>query len=151
MPKGGHPRGATAAATNVGGSKTQEKIDAEEHNRLAGLGTPSAQRALTIPQRDVGCMSGMAWPCLTRMTYNSWSLMMRVILQARSLWDVIESGEGEFSDDRLATEAILRVVPPEMIPTLAIKKTAKEAWDAIKVIRVGDERVHESEAQLLCK
>jgi hypothetical protein len=77
--------------------------------------------------------------------------MMRVILQARSLWDVIDSGEGEFSDDHLATEAILRVVPPEMIPTLAIKKMAKEAWDAIKVIRVGDERVHESEAQLLCK
>jgi hypothetical protein len=77
--------------------------------------------------------------------------MMRVILQARSLWHVIESGEGDFSDDSLAIEAILGVVPPEMIPTLAIKKTAKEAWYAIKVIRVGNERVRESEAQLLCK
>jgi hypothetical protein len=94
MPKEGQPRGATAAATNAGGSKTQEKIDAEEHKRLAGLGTPSAQRALTIPQHDLGGMSGTAWPCLTRMTYNSWSLMMKVILQARSLWDVIESGDG---------------------------------------------------------
>jgi hypothetical protein len=65
-----------------------------------------------------------------------------VILQACGLWDVIETEQGEYADDRSAMEAI---------PTLAVKNTTKEAWDAIKTIRVGAERVHESKAQLLRK
>lgn len=36
-----------------------------------------------------------------------------------------------------------------MIPTLAVKKTAKEAWDTIKTIRVGADRVRVSKAQML--
>jgi hypothetical protein len=76
---------------------------------------------------------------------------MRVILQVRHLWDVIETAAGDYDDDRSAMEAILRVVPPEMIPILAINKTAKEAWDAIATIRVGAERVRESKAQNLRK
>ena len=50
---------------------------------------------------------------------------MRVILQVRHLWDVIESGEGEYDDDRSAMEAILRAVPQEILPMLAVKKTTK--------------------------
>jgi hypothetical protein len=96
-------------------------------------------------------MSRTAWPGLTQNNYNSWSLLMKVILRARSLWDVIEFGEGEYADDHSAMEAILRAVPQEMIPTLVVKKTAKEDWDAIKTTRVGAERVHESKALLLRK
>jgi hypothetical protein len=80
------------------------------------------------------------------MNYNSWSLLMRVILQVRHLWDVIETGEGDYDDDRSAMEAILRAVPPEMIPMLTVKKTAKEAWDVIATIRVSAEHVRESKA-----
>jgi hypothetical protein len=32
---------------------------------------------------------------------------MRVILQARALWDMIETGKGEYATDRSAMEAIL--------------------------------------------
>jgi hypothetical protein len=49
---------------------------------------------------------------------------VRVILQARHLWDVIESRDGDYDDDRSAMEGILRAVPPEMIPTLVVKKTS---------------------------
>jgi hypothetical protein len=116
-----------AAATDAGGSKMQDEIVAKEERRLAELGSPMAQRTLTIPRRDAGGMSGTAWLGLTRRNYNSWSLLMKVILQARGLWDVIETGQGEYADDRSAMEAILRAVPQEMIPTLAVKNTAKEA------------------------
>jgi hypothetical protein len=52
---------------------------------------------------------------------------MKVTLQAQSLWDVMETRHGEFADDHSAMEAILCAVPLEMIPTLPIKKTVKEA------------------------
>jgi hypothetical protein len=44
------------------------------------------------------------------MNYKSWSLLIRMILQARALWDmidVIETWEGEYADDWSAMEVIL--------------------------------------------
>ena len=46
-------------------------------------------------------------------------------------------------------EAILRSVPEEMVLTLGAKETAKEAWDTIKTLHIGVERVRESKAQTL--
>lgn len=51
----------------------------------------------------------------------------------------------------MALEAILRAVPLEMLSTLAVKETAKEAWDSIRVMRVGVDRVRKSKAQLLLR
>jgi hypothetical protein len=45
--------------------------------------------------------------------------------------------------------AILRSVPVEMLPTLRTKRSSRAAWEAIKTIRVGVERVRESKAQQL--
>jgi hypothetical protein len=135
-------------------SKKSDEQSAEDAGK-SEFGSPAAsqERALAVPRsgRDVGGGSSTAWPILTRTNYNSWSLLMRVILQVRHLWDVIETGKGDYDDDRSAMEAILRAVPPEMIPLLAVKKTAKEAWDAIATIRVGADRVRESKAQNLRK
>ena len=89
------------------------------------------------------------WPQLTKTYYDSWSLLMKLKLQARHLWDIIEFGDGEFHDDRTALEAICSGVPPEMVPTLATKPLAKEAWEAIRSMRIDDERVRKSTAQSL--
>lgn len=51
----------------------------------------------------------------------------------------------------MALAAILRSVPPEMHVTLAVKEMAKEAWDAIKSMRIGNARVCEAKAQALLK
>lgn len=51
----------------------------------------------------------------------------------------------------MALEAILRAMPPEMLSTLAIKESAKEAWDAIKTMRMGVARVRKAKAQSLRK
>ena len=74
---------------------------------------------------------------------------MKLKLQAHNLWDIIESGDGEFHDDRTALEVICSGVPPEMVPTLATKPSAKEAWEAIRAMRIGDDRVRKSTAQSL--
>jgi hypothetical protein len=135
-------------------SKKPDEPSAEDSGK-GRLGSPAAskERALAVQRsgRDVGGGSSTAWPVLTRTNYHSWSLLMRVILQVWHLWDVIETGAGDYDDDRSAMEAILRAVPSEMIPLLAVKKTAKEAWDAIATIHTGADRVRESKAQNLRK
>jgi hypothetical protein len=52
---------------------------------------------------------------------------MKVNLQAAGLWDVIESGDGDYCDDRTALTSILCAVPLEMQAGLAVKSTATEA------------------------
>lgn len=84
---------------------------------------------------------------LTRTNYSDWALVMRVQLQGQGRWEVVEHGVGEYHDDREALGAILRAVPPEMLRTLAVKSTAKEAWDTLKTLRLGSERVREARTQ----
>jgi len=86
---------------------------------------------------------------LTKTNYNEWSLLMKVKLQARHLWDVVEHGDGDFHDDRTALEAICSAVPPELVSSLATKETAHDAWKAIKTLRIGDDRVRKATAHNL--
>jgi len=81
------------------------------------------------------------WPQLTRTNYNEWSLRMKLKMQARHLWDAVEYDDVEFDDDHSALDSIYSAVPAEMVPALATKATAKEAWEAIKTLRIGDDRV----------
>jgi hypothetical protein len=74
---------------------------------------------------------------------------MKLKLQARDLWDVIEFGDGDYRDDHTALDAICSAVPSEMVTTLAVKETAAEAWEAIKTLRIGDERRRAVTAQTL--
>jgi hypothetical protein len=76
---------------------------------------------------------------------------MQIMLEGRFLWDVIEHGTAVRADDRLALEAILRGVPPEMMATLASKGSAKGAWDALKTMSLGVARVRDARAGTLAK
>jgi hypothetical protein len=76
---------------------------------------------------------------------------MQVMLEARGLWTAIETGTAEREQDRQAMEALLCAVPPDMISTLGVKATAKEAWDTLKAIHVGSDRVRKAKAQSLHK
>jgi hypothetical protein len=61
----------------------------------------------------------------------------------------VESSSVERREDRLALAAILRAVPTEMKSTITEKSRAKEAWMAVRIMWLGDERVHEANAQKL--
>ncbi|KAG8095916.1 hypothetical protein GUJ93_ZPchr0013g34734 [Zizania palustris] len=93
--------------------------------------------------------STIVYPTLTRMNYTEWSLVMKVNLQAAGLWDVVEFGVGDHRDDRSALAAILRVVPVEMQAGLAVKSTAHDAWEAIRKVRLGADRVKEANVERL--
>lgn len=91
----------------------------------------------------------MVYPMLTCTNYGDCALLIRVNLQAQELWDAIEPGNAEYQDDRMALSAILRDVPSEMLAILAVKDTSEQAWDAVKTIWMGAERVREAKAQTL--
>jgi hypothetical protein len=74
-------------------------------------------------------------------------MIMRVHLQVHGLWEAVSEDDADEQDDRAALAALLCTVPPELVRTLAAKDNAKAAWDTLKMLRVGDERVHEAKAQ----
>jgi hypothetical protein len=49
----------------------------------------------------------------------------------------------------ITLDTLCDVVPPEMVPMIVKKETAKEAWDAIVTMRVGDDHVKKVTSQQL--
>ena len=95
--------------------------------------------------------SGGSWPMLNRTNYADWALLMQVMLEARQLWVAVNDGTPAREMDRLAMEYSLRSVPSEMLSTLAVKATAKEAWEAVKTMWLGVTRVRNAKATVLKK
>ncbi|CAO2175939.1 unnamed protein product [Urochloa humidicola] len=98
---------------------------------------------------EKGSLSAITYPRLTRTNYQEWSLVMKVNFQAQGLWGAIDLGECKDREDRLALAVLLRAVPTDMWSTLARKDSVKEPWEAVKTIRVGVQRVRETNAQQL--
>jgi hypothetical protein len=64
---------------------------------------------------------------LTKTNYTEWSMVVKVKMQARHMWDAVQYGDADFAEDRRALEALLAAVPPKMVPTLTNKVTANDA------------------------
>ena len=102
----------------------------------------------SVVQRAIREVSaGTMFPMLTKTNYSDWALLMKVKLRARLLWTAIEKGGVKPHEDRQALDALCSAVPPEMWPVIADKETAKEAWEAIATMRIGDDRVRKTSAQ----
>ena len=86
---------------------------------------------------------------LTKTNYAEWSMVMKVKMQARRMWDAVRYGDADFDEDRRALEALLAAVPTEMHSTLANKRTAKDAWDAIAAAHISSGRARKSTLQKL--
>ncbi|CAO2167148.1 unnamed protein product [Urochloa humidicola] len=132
--------------------------DAEAAERLRRLFPRSPERrAERSPERHGGHFvrtivkdSGSSpWPVLTKTNYAEWSLIMKVKLQAREMWDAVKYGDVGRHEDRRALEALVAAVPPELGAVLATKLTAKDAWDAIAAARIGSEHARRSTLQKL--
>jgi hypothetical protein len=52
---------------------------------------------------------------------------MRVRLQVRHMWEAIRYDDVDYYEDRLALDALITAVPPEMQFSLFKKRTANEA------------------------
>jgi hypothetical protein len=79
-------------------------------------------------------------------------MLMQINYEAMEIWEVIEPGtSAKRSQDRQTMGALMRSVPKEMWGTLGARKTIKEAWDAVMIMRVGADRVKEVNVQKLLK
>jgi hypothetical protein len=99
--------------------------------------------------RDISPDGG--WPTLTRTNYVEWAAVMRVRLQVRHMWEAVRYGDVDYYEDRRALDALIATVPSEMQFSLSKKRTAKEAWDAIAVARIGSDRARKTTLQALRK
>lgn len=128
-------------------SSPVERTPRGSGGRASGSG--GSDRGLVI-HRVVKEGGGPAnYPLLSKTNYNDWALLMKIKLQARCLWAAIEPGgvAVELHEDRMALDAICSAVPPEMIGTLATKESAREAWECIRTMRVGNDRIRKASAQ----
>ncbi|CAO1946021.1 unnamed protein product [Urochloa humidicola] len=99
--------------------------------------------------REIG--GAVNWPMLTKTNYTQWSLLMKLKMKARHLWEAIEPGGVAPHEDCMALEAIASAVPTEMVASLLTKETALEAWNAVKERRIGSDQVQRTEAQRLLR
>ena len=152
-------RGGNKTPSRSPKGKTPQRTPTQSHSPLRRSHTRDARRSHTrdarrprevVVERIIreGGSSG-SWPQLTKTNYHEWSLRMQLKMQARHLWDAVEFADADYDDDRSALDAICSGVPAEMIPILVAKESAKEAWEAIKTLRIGDDRVRKATAQNL--
>ena len=91
----------------------------------------------------------MPWPMLTKANYHEWSILMKVKLQARRLWEAVHIGGVSDDDDHRALEALCTAVPTELGASLADKATTKLASESIAVACVDENHVRQAMLQRL--
>lgn len=114
--------------------------DEGDHSRTIAV-VKSTPKGASIP---------IQYPMLSDTNYGIWAVKMKLILRSLGVWSVIEGG-GETDDDKDqgAMVAISQAVPDDVMMAIADKQTAKEAWDALREMRVGEDRVKKARIQVL--
>jgi hypothetical protein len=102
-------------------------------------------------QERAAPVGSIVWPMLTPTNYMEWALVMQINLEASLLWEAAEGFPMSMPNDKATLGAILRSVLPDMVGTLAMKKTTKEAWETVKTMCLGVDHVKKSTAQRLRK
>jgi len=92
-----------------------------------------------------------SYPVPTKAKYTDWARLMKVKLRARHLCRAIEVGDADPDDDMEALDALCSAVSSELATAITNKDTAKEAWDTIKTLHIGDDRVRKNTAQQLLR
>lgn len=113
---------------------------------------PKAQTMETGKNKE-GAIS-LNYPMLTRANYTAWAMKMKVYMQAHGVWEAVAPKDPKTTTvddkvDKIALAAIYQGIPEDVLLSLADKGTAKEAWEAIKIMCQGAERVKTAKVQNL--
>ncbi|XP_074326735.1 uncharacterized protein LOC141664660 [Apium graveolens] len=78
---------------------------------------------------------------------------MKVFMEAQDVWDTIDPKDPKAKvktrTDKVALAAIYQGTPEDILLSVAEKRTTKEAWEAVKIMCVGAERVQKAKIQTL--
>lgn len=102
-------------------------------------------------ERVMANLGAVELPQLTGTNYHEWSLVLQVSLKALEQWDAMEAVSKDRGKDQRVLAMIIHIVPPKLKAMLVVKQTTKEAWEAVKMMRVGEDRVKEASRQRLLK
>ncbi|XP_074355672.1 uncharacterized protein LOC141695315 [Apium graveolens] len=95
---------------------------------------------------------GLNFPMLTKVNYTAWALKIKVFMQAHGVWDAIEPKDPkatvEDKTDKRALAIIYQGLPEDML-SIADKTTSKGAWEAVKILSLGAEKVKTARAHTL--
>lgn len=126
--------------------------------RAWNVSTCMSKATLMDVNKLKGGSVGLSYPTLTRENYTAWSMKMRVFMQAQGVWEAVEASDSKASDskatvdgktDKIALAMIYQGIPEDVLLSLAEKKTAKDAWDAIRTLCQGAEKVKSARVQTL--
>lgn len=73
-------------------------------------------------------------------------------MEAQGVWDAIDPAAGvavEFRRDKMALAAIYQGILKDALLLVAEKRTAKEAWDTLRTMHLGADRVKKARVQTL--
>jgi transposase InsO family protein len=92
----------------------------------------------------------MQYPMLNETNYGLWAVKMKILLRALGVWEAVEcEGEADKEKDQGAIAAISQAIPDATIMAIAEKETAREVWQVIKQMAVGEDRVRKARAQVV--
>ncbi|KAF0896883.1 hypothetical protein E2562_029571 [Oryza meyeriana var. granulata] len=99
-----------------------------------------SSRELAVQQvKEAGVM--LRYPMLGENNYGVWAVKMKIFMRAQGVWAAVEGNAADEKMDQMALAAIVQAVPEAMVMAISEKETAKEAWDALKQMNLGEERV----------
>jgi hypothetical protein len=89
-----------------------------------------------------------------RNNFTVWATTMEWVLESNELREAVDPGGDEYKKgaskyrkDRQALTAICYVMPMDVMQHLILKKSAKEAWDTLKILNLGHARVRKATLQ----
>jgi hypothetical protein len=86
-------------------------------------------------------------PLLTKTNYYDWAALMHVMLQARGLWDMVNEGMSDYTEDCMVV--ISKAMPVELMGLNTSKSSAMAAWEANIFCNVGVDQVRKAKASTL--
>ncbi|KAL8107457.1 hypothetical protein AgCh_024023 [Apium graveolens] len=131
--------------------KTGKRKSSGKENARANLAMSTSSN--TDASKPKESTFGLSYPMLTKTNYAAWALKMKVFMQAHGVWEAIDPKDPkttiEEKVDKRALAVIYQGIPEELLLSIAEKGTAKEAWDAIKTVSLGADKVKKARAQTL--
>ncbi|KAK8954970.1 hypothetical protein KSP39_PZI002195 [Platanthera zijinensis] len=104
------------------------------------------------PPRTGSYRGNIQYPVLTRSNYGVWSMKMKVFISVQEAWEAIEpsdpNGVVDAGMNHRDLTALYQSVPDDILLMLG-DKSAKEAWETLKTMNLGADRVKEAKLQTL--